>query len=84
MSQSRRPNKPFACSSRRVYSYRPEADHLREVVPDALGRTRIINTAGQTVGKPELAFDLGEQQDVAIEGQSTAFEIDVDGLVGDG
>jgi hypothetical protein len=53
-------------------------------VPDALGRTRVLDAAGQQVGQTELALDLGEQQHATIRGQPAAIEIDVHGLAGNG
>jgi hypothetical protein len=53
-------------------------------VPDALGRARVLDTAGQPVGHAELALDLGQQQSPAIRGQSAALEINVHGLAGNG
>jgi hypothetical protein len=39
---------------------RAEADHLGKAVPHPLGRSRIGDAAGQPVGDPELALDLGQ------------------------
>jgi len=49
-------------------------------VPHPLGRTRIGDAAGQSLGDPELALDLGQEHHAGIRGQSPAVEGEVNRL----
>ena len=62
----------------------PVADHLGKAVPHPLGRPWIGDAAGQPLGDPELALDLGQHQHAGIRGQPTAIEGNVNRLAGDG
>jgi len=60
------------------------ADHLDKAVPHPLGRSRIGNAAGQSLGDLELALDLGQKHHAGIRGQPTTIEGNVNRLAGDG
>jgi hypothetical protein len=47
---------------------RTEADHLRQPMPHPLGRPWILKAAGQALGDPQLALDLGQHQHARVRG----------------
>jgi hypothetical protein len=44
----------------------PEVDNLGERVYDLIGRARVFNASGKTIGDAKPLFDLTEHQDTAI------------------
>jgi hypothetical protein len=63
---------------------RPETDHLGETVPHPLGCSRIGDAARQSLGDPELALDLGQQQHAGIRGHPPAVEGELNRLARNG
>jgi len=63
---------------------RPEAEHLGDGVLDPIRRPRIRYAAGQPLGDPEAALDLGEEQNTAVRGQPPGVERDLHRLAGNG
>jgi hypothetical protein len=57
---------------------RPKADHLCELMLLPRGRARILDAAGQVLGRAEAALDLREEQNIAVRGQPPGVERDLD------
>jgi hypothetical protein len=55
---------------------RPKANHLGQPMPHPLGRPWILEAAGQALGDPQLALDLGEHQHARVRGQTATVEGD--------
>jgi hypothetical protein len=60
-----------------------EAQHLGEAVPNAFGRSRIVDASGKTLGHTEARLNLAQRQEAAIGREGTAVEPGDDGLAGD-
>jgi hypothetical protein len=63
---------------------RPKADHLCEPMLHPRGRARILDAAGQALGRAEAALDLRQEQSIAVRGQAPGVERDLDGPADDG
>jgi hypothetical protein len=59
---------------------RPVADHLRQTMPNPLGRARVLDARGQSLGDPEPLLDHRQQQDPGIRCHPAAIERDVNQL----
>ena len=63
---------------------RAEADHLGQPMGHAFRCPRVLEAAGQALGDPEPALDLGQHQNAAVRGQPAGVERDLHGLAGNG
>lgn len=61
-----------------------EADHLSEVMSDAVGRAWIVQTGCQAFGKAKPPLDLKQHQHPGIRSQTTAVKRNVNCLARDG
>ena len=60
-----------------------EADDVGESVRNLIGRTRILDTASETISDAQPLLDLSQHQDAAVRRQQTTIEFCNDGFSGD-
>ena len=61
----------------------PEAQDVRDAVPDPLRSARILDAGREPVGNAEPALDLAQRQQAAVGGELPAVEAGDDGLAAD-